>query len=473
MIWAMAAHGAEVDGHAEVRVVETMPGEIVVDDVGTTTGWGPAVDTRVRLGGGVRAGDRWRAEVEADVLSGQLLGATWDMPDLDERGRETRRALTADGIVPREAFVGARLPWFDVELGLVTSNWGLGLVANDGATDPWFGRSDFGDRTFRARLATKPIQRGAYPLYVIVAADRVLADDLARIVDGDVAWQGVAAALYADDRTLAWGTAPRRLGAYGVVRDQQGGLGHLRAHVVDLYADWSWVPGPVVRLAAEGAVVVGRTDVARTYAAPDELPVRQAGFVVQSSVGQARWTARLDAAYASGDAAPDDGVVNNFRFDRDYAVGMVLFDELAGALDLGALREATDPALAAYPPEGVETLAAEGAVHQAFALQPAVAVTPLDGIELRGGVVLAWSTAPIAQPFQTFRSGGAPTNHAGLPTTGRYLGTELDWAVATREVQGWRVRPQFELMGGHARPSRDLTTTRSVNHLLLIGRIRL
>ena len=50
-----------------------------------------------------------------------------------------------------------------VELGLVSSAWGLGMVANDGRTDPLFGRADFGDRTLRLRATHMPQQDGPSP----------------------------------------------------------------------------------------------------------------------------------------------------------------------------------------------------------------------------------------------------------------------------------------------------------------------
>lgn len=479
--WALVvgALAAEVDGAAELRVVETIAGPMPLSD-GELLQWGPALDTRLRLGGQVRSGDV-RAAVEGDVLSGQLLGGTWDLPEIDERGRHGHRALTLAGVVPRKALVGGRTPWFDVELGLTTSQWGLGVVANDGSTDPLFGRADFGDRVLRARIATAPFARGEerFPLVVLLAGDRVVADDLARWSHGDHAWQGIAAALFDDTRPLDNGVpGTRRLGLYGVRRLQERDGRHTHVWVLDAFADWTLASsgGPSLRLAAEGALIVGTTEASRTYLRPEALPVRQAGFATQSTLrdGKDLVALHLHTAYASGDSAADDDRVTDFRFDRDYGVGMVLFREVIGNLDLAAYRQATDPSLSAHPPDGVDTLAAEGAFHAAFALQPAVEVAPLPFARVAVGGVLAWSTSPVGQAVESFRNGGAPTNHLGRPTSGRWLGSELAWAVSTDpDAFSWVARPSFALQVGRAWPSRQLSAGDPVDHVLFFGRVQL
>lgn len=461
----------EVEAAAELRVVETLPEPFVVNAEGTATGWGPAVDTRLRLAGEATLG-RVRAEVGGDVLSGQLLGDTWALAPIDERGRNANDALSLAGVVPRTLRAGVRLPVVDVEAGLGTSRWGLGLLANDGATDPWFGRSDFGDRTVRLRFATAPFTGqgpdGRFPLYVILAGDAVVADDTARWAEGDRAFQGIGALLYRSEA--------REGGLYGVFRDQTAADGaRTKVGVVD--GTGRVEIGPA-RLAAEGALVLGRTNVARSYTAPDGVRVRQGGLAVEggAATDDGRAAGRLQLALASGDASADDDLATDFRFDRDYAVGMVLFDEVWSAVDLAAYAQASDPSVTAHPPDGVESLAAEGAFRSAVALAPATEVAPIEWLALRGGLVFAWSTGPIAQPFYTFRNGGVPTNAMGEPTTGRYLGTEVDWAVASREVavEDWRLRPSFALEVGHAFPSRSLLGDAGrIDHVLVVGQVDL
>lgn len=455
----------EGDISVEARAIGTSPNDWAVDAEGDEVGWGPALDTRLRLGGEVHGGSL-RAHGQIDLLTGQIAGATWSLSPMDERGRDVRDAVSLTGIAPREALVGARLPWFDLEVGLTTAGWGLGMVANDGATDPLFGRSDFGDRAIRARLATAPFARGEerFPLFVLVAADRVVADDLASMWDGDVAWQGIAAALYREE--------DRGAGVYGVIRDQVSAEGdHTAAKVVDGYADWTVHPaGLDLRLAFEAAALFGRTDAATSYVAPDGLTIRQQGLAVRTELGHDPWRLHLRAALASGDGSPDDDRVSDFRFDRDYDVGFVLFDEVLGDIALGTIPLVSDPDLAQHPPDGVEVLADEGAFRSAFALQPIGTLDPLPWLQLRGGAVFAWSTQPIEQLYYTFRNGGVPTNQLGEPTDGRYLGTEIDWGFSMATVGDARWRGQLDLQAGHALPSAALGGGR-VDHVLLLARV--
>lgn len=489
----MSPPDLDVAPTAEVRAIGDAWDHYVYDPDGSVVDGGPAIDTRLRLGavvsapvGPERSGGTVRAAVEADLFSGQLLGPTWSLPTVDERGRDAREALTLAGVVPRRALVGFRGSWFDAQLGLDTSRWGLGMLANDGAQDPLFGRTDLGDRVLRLRFATAPQVHPGSPLVIVLAGDHVVADELAVWADGDDAWQAVAAVLYRHPSVVQGVFS--ELGMYGVARDQRAtdpfdpptaDRRHTAVQVLDLVGTLPVVFEPLLaELSAEGAAITGHTDASRTYAAPEGVDVRSWGLAARAvlrPIRSADWAVHLRAALASGDTAPDDGTLGDFRFDRDYDVGFVLFDEVLAAYDLGAYRQATDPALAVVPPDGIDALAAEGAFHQAAALQPAVVAAPVPWLELRLGAVIAWSTSPIAQPYATFRAGGAPTNALGQPSgEGRLLGTELDWAIATREapIASWTVRPSVELQVGHAWPSAAVGDPGRVDRLLLAVRAR-
>lgn len=461
----LVAGAVEVEPSGELRVIESMPSTWTVDADGRTTEWGPVLDTRARVG--VAASDGpLRGGAELDALSGQVAGVTWGLSELDERGRHTLDAASLDGLALRKLYVGARLPILDIEAGVVTSHWGLGLVANDGAHDQEFGRVDFGDRVARVRLATQPLGADV-PFLVAIMGDRVLADELARQSEGDEAWQAVAGGL--------WRGETEELGLYGVIRRQLNDEGRfVHAHVADVYGrierpvgeDWT------LHAAAEAAMILGRTDISRTLQSTDGVRVRSAGAVGRVAAEHERARGVLRVAVASGDRTPDDDTLADFRFDRDLNVGLVLFDEVLGSIDLAAIDAASDPEVSAVPTEGVQNLAAEGAFRSAFALQPVVAAQPIEPVEVRLGAVFAWSTAPIAHPVESFRNGGVPTNHLGVPSSGRYMGTELDWAVATVEPET-TLRPSLELQGGHALLSASLSGgVARVDHLLLTGRLR-
>jgi hypothetical protein len=461
---------ALLDPSFDLRLIETMPDTFVLDADGTELQWGPVLDSRARLG--LDAHDETgRASVQLDVASGQLLGSTWNLSPLDERGRHTHITPSPDAVLPRVLSVGLRQRAFDLEVGLQTSHWGLGMLANDGNTDPLFGRTDFGDRVVRARLATQPAGREV-PLFLVLAADVVLADELARFSEGDRAIQGIAAALYRREHTEA--------GLYGVLRRQVDAgedepARHTRLGVLDVYARQRLESRVLdFELGVEAAAVLGSTELSRTYEAPAGVAVRAGGVAVRAVVERPafRWHHRF--AIASGDRSPDDGVLGDFRFDRDYDVGFVLFDEVISAVDLRTLDLVSDPELGAVPPDGAESLAAEGAFHQAVAIQDALELIPNGPLTLRVGGMLAWSTAPIANPYYSFRAGGVPRNHVGRAPGGPFLGSEVDWAVGTREVTGeGHVQASLVLQGGHAWPSEAFSgEIGRVDHLLLIFRLR-
>lgn len=460
---------AQTELHGEWRAIESLPQPFVIDPDGNTPGWGPALDHRFRFGLDAQEttprGTQVRVNVEADVLTGPFAGATWELSELDERRRH-ELGLTAPGSVAlRRLEGGLRTKVGDFAVGATLSQWGLGLIANDGAHDPWFGRVDFGDRVARARFATAPLGADV-PFYLVVAGDRVLADELARTSEGDDAYQGVVSVLWRPE----WGEA----GLYTARRTQRDADGYgLDVWVLDGTATVRReVLGADLVLATEATALLGTTDVLRTAQSPEGVAVRAGG-----AVGMVEWLGEKGGllgkvAWASGDRTPDDDVFTTFRFDRDHNVGMVLFDEVQGATELAAIEQGLDPERGAVPSPGLPNLATEGAFQSAFALQPAAVWSFLPFLELRGGAVFAWSTGPITQPVRQALNGGVPTNALGQATDGRYLGTEVDWAVSTRVPVDWRLRPQLQVQGGHGFTSEAWLGGQRVDLILVTGRLR-
>ena len=448
MIALLLAPASALDAHTdgELRYIGTLPPDVVVDADGTATDQGFVLDQRLRAGVWVEF-SKFELSTEWDLGTGQVAGDTWALP-ADERGRDTLDAFTLDGIIARRAALKGTLGPVQLEAGLLTSQWGLGMVANDGSTDPLFGRTDFGDRVLRVRMTGRA---GDTPIYLTLAGDRVVADDLAIWAQGQTAWQGIASVLWAD-------ADKREAGAYFVYRYQaespeerttKAWVGDLFASVPIEVGDWT------LKVGAEGAGIFGTTDRATTYEAPDEVKVRSAGVALRTSLAlpEDKVVAHLRAGWASGDGRPDDGVSSDFTFDRDFDVGMVLFDEFGAAVEAGTVALLSDPANAGVPPDGVETITTEGAFRRVVYVQPAVQVAPIEGLDLRLGLVSAWSTAPVAQPFYSYRAGGVPTNQLDQPTGGYGLGTEVDWAVAyamKQKVGEDTLRPELRAQGGHA-----------------------
>ena len=135
----------------------------------------------------------------------------------------------------------------------------------------------------------------------------------------------------------------------------------------------------------------------------------------------------------------------------------------------------TDPTISGEAPDGVDALVSEGALRGASYVQPVVQVHPLPWLDARLGIVAAWSTAPIREPFNSYRNGGVPTNHLGDTTKGQQLGTELNWALELGDPEAGltalRLSPQLLLQGGHLQASEDLGG--EMLHLVMAtGRVR-
>ncbi len=437
----------------EARLIASLPpATLTVDDEGHTLGQSMVLDSRLRTGFGFT----WKgfeARTEWDLFDGQIAGDAWDIRGSeDARHRESLDLLARpDAFTARRLSLGGRVGPVALEGGLVTSRWGLGMLANDGAVDPEFGRSDFGDRVIRLRAATRPIAGESVTL--VVAGDRVVEDELAEwspLEGGEEAWQALASLIFGERES-------GRAGLYYVYRNQTelDGVRTTEAHIYDAYGELPVATARAdIRFAAEGAGIFGTTSRGQSYSSREGLVVKSAGFtgIAEAKLKALPLRAALRAGWASGDADPDDGQSNDFAFDRDFDAGSVLFDELIGAVDAAAYAQLEDSAHSGGAPDGAEAIVAEGAFRHAAFLQPVVEVTPKPWLSVKAGVMFAWNTKPVQQVFTTARNGGVPTNHLGEATEGYDLGTEIDWAIKLGDLplkQTWHLQPALLLQGGH------------------------
>lgn len=475
---AMAGEGTpepRPSTHGELRWIATGASDFPVgaDFMGVeggTLGQAFVVDQRTRLGVDFPTND-WVVGTEWDLFRGQVAGDTWDIPgSTDARHRESIGVAEAWSFVPRKAWGGGRIANARLDLGLQTSHWGLGMVANDGAHDPLFGRNDFGDRVLRARATTKAAVNS--PVYLSVAGDLVVEDDTADLFAGQVATQLLGIVLYRPP-------GGAQVGAYAAWRNQEE-ADHLRftdAGVVDGYALLPAELGELrVSLAAEGAMVVGRTSRAVSYTSREALAILSGGACAELKVESGKVATWVRAAYASADENPDDGTSGDFVFDRDYDAGMVLFDQVQGAIEAHSYAALADPENMGAPPAGAETLVSEGAFKRAVFLQPAAQFSATEWLRLRAGVGIAWATGPVFEPFRTARNGGVPTHAYGIATTGYELGTEIDWAVTVGDIPAalgsWSPRPALVIQGGHLLPGADLGLDEPVHVVSGTARVR-
>lgn len=401
----------------------------------------------LRAGAGTNFGDL-HLRLELDAFTGRLAG---DEPAAlpSEFQPSGTRADAREAFEDLEGFVDPRAAYveyrslFLIRAGLQLSQFGMGIVANGGAdpTTDLFNQRDGGDRGLRALLGFKPFafgeaSRKLKAITVAVGGDMVYRDDNASFVDGDRARQFVSSLFYEDVNRFN-PEQTRFLGAYFAYRDQNDADGDfLRVSAIDLSGRTTWNDDAGLwyyALGFESALLAGKTDRAYPQTGGTQTGVLALGAAAEAEVRskQLDLGAHLKAGYASGDANSDDEKLYRFRFDPNYKVGLILFDHYIPAVTRTGYDRASDPEQSGEPPKGVEGLISDGAVENAVYLNPMLVFGKPDGLLTGIGFLWAQSAVPLADPFNTFRNGGAPTGPRGAEAS-RDLGVEVDVAAQYR-----------------------------------------
>ena len=382
-----------------------------------------------------------QASLGADFASGTFSGR----PTLDGDKLPGSRY---DNFLPTQAWVGASLrDLATLRVGLMTSQWGMGLVANDGnhaldsRRDDWFVLPGVGDRVARAILTVQPFGRDDKSqlrgLFLAGGIDRVIEDANAVYSKDDRATQGVFAARF-------FASPKQSAGLYYVYRDQTFGTGahpFLRVHVIDGAFDVDYrSQGKGLRLQGEGAVIVGRTSLAPTptFAEHDVL---QGAAVVRArwAEGATGLRAEIDGGWFSGDDNLDDVSQNAFKANPNFQQGILLFSQVLGWQSGRARVTAADPRYSGYPSADLDRIATGGSVTSAVTAFPKIGYRFCKCLEVYGGALLAWSPRTPVDPFSTRTvGGGAPRNFLSQAPTDSMLGTEFDGGiVGTLAPTGW------------------------------------
>ncbi len=368
---------------------------------------------------------------EADTATGAILGA----PAASLVGdRVPYPALSALDL--RKLYLEYKWNSGAFRVGLQTQSWGLGMLANDGNKEPEagdFGQQQYGNTTYRALLAVRPLFNlgGAFRAFeTALAADLINRDNFGEFAKGDRAFQGVLALRFNKD-------ADNTFGIYGVYRNQRNinvsdGGKATDVFVVDAAGKWEFFKrrNRVLKVGFEALTINGTTTQARNENAA-LLRVQQFGAAAKVSYKVHQLTLLADGGFASGDQNPADDRIENFRFDRDFKVGLVLFDHVLAYQSARAGVRAADPNLVGIAPEGADLLGTAGSITGVWYLFPRVKYGLFDWLDVYGGPLFAFSTARLTDPFNTRLGGGTALNSLnGRP--GLYMGTEVDLGVQAR-----------------------------------------
>lgn len=431
---------AKVRAHASLLAASAFP----TDPDGTPYTLDATLDTQVRLRADYR--HAWGADnryiltlsYEHDLMSGVVAGGPRAFDGVD-----APYAKDADETLLRVASARLSLgPVLTMAVGAMTSHWGLGLLANDGAHGwtPGSARLDDprgGDRVLRAMLATGP--HTDLNLVVFAAVDKVLGDDV--LINDDAAWQAVLGA------TIGAPTVPWQAGLYGVYREtDHGGGKQTRIGVVDVYAKvQDETPTLTLKAELEAALIVGTTDLGPTADQPTH-DVLQGGAAVRLTMDACLGGVGLDVLYASGDPAFDNGTQSAFKADRNFKMGLLLNDVVVAARSSRTPIRAADPELAAVPAEDLDRLPTRGAATNTVSFNPRAWLRPVAGLELYGGLLVALSANGESDAFNARLNGGSLTNAlGGGPAT--LLATEIDVGVRVSGLL-WGTRLVVGLEGG-------------------------
>ncbi len=395
----------------------------------------------------LRVGAEWKHPLQRWGVADLRLAAEADL-----YSQTFDAAGTASDPRLRQAWLEATTAVGRFGAGRTMSVWGLGIVAQPGLADPLqFGLERGGSLVDRVQAALLPAAlwtddpRKAFPLALVLAADRVARDGLADLDAGDEAYNAIAALLYR--------TTELELGVYGVVRTQTDAEGmELNAKIADMYGAWSTGKGEwKLKVSGEGAFVWGTTTWLRTASYPQQMDLQQYGGALRLDVSRRWLQARLETGVASGDGRPLDGTLATFRFAEDYRVGLVLFPHYLRRQTHATAQNLTDPRFAAQPPAGVGHVESEGAVSQAIYVNPVVRLQPHPRVAFLVGGVLASAPTVVADPFQTFLTGGKPIGPRGAADA-RALGLEFDGGVEGNLPLGAGFAVVARLQGGWLLP---------------------
>jgi hypothetical protein len=418
-----------------------------LDETGARDGLDQYLEHRLRIRPRLALSPSVDLVANLDVLAGQLWGDTTKVAADELLMPRNRNSFTMRSAL-RELYVEWRSKGGVLKVGQSASNWGLGLVANDGEDrEDNFGDTLYGDRTERVQFTFRPATWGtnqawAKGLHISVAGDLVFWDDHANLVAGDRAWQFVGAAFW--DGAAVPGTFNTFTGLYVAYRNQRYDDGdRLEATVVDLYTR-NVVPlgsnGVKLILSGEGVVTTGHTNAVRfVERARDGVDLLQMGMVLRAELElpKVNLFPSFEIGLANGDRDSRDGKARAMVFDPDFQAGMILFRQVLGRMSAWAVSRAANRGLYSEYPKGYDQALTNGAITNALYVYPRLRWSPMKGLDLRLAFLWAQGLAPVVDPYgASIYNGGYPKSYRnGRPS--KDLGWEIDGGISYRSPKFW------------------------------------
>jgi hypothetical protein len=396
-------------------------------------GTGRYMQQRLRLRPGINFDDRAEFYMMADALENTVFGDNEqlastslfanDPTDTDINGQP------GNNFQVKRAWAKFATPLGVITVGRQPSNWGLGLLANDGdGFDDHFGENYYGNSFDRFVFATKPLAisealtgkgNGDLPLFMAVGFDRLVEDPLTQYYpyecdaddpdddarcaesddhgrtedrettsrpdnwwtehDDDV-WEMIYVLIYrGEDVDIMGSPTDLTAGAYVVNRRQVESSSNV--WIIDAYAR---MVHKKAYFEAEGLTIRGKSSaIALPGAANPEIsdPLYKEPNI-WGTVARAGYTTEpLDVTFESGFASGDDNIADEDFTGRslhaDYNVGMLLYEEVLARVTRQVWTEAADG------------LWSQGGVYNSWYVYPNFRKTLLPGWNLHGAFLVA------------------------------------------------------------------------------------
>jgi hypothetical protein len=382
----------------------------------------------------------------------------------------------------KRAWMEFKVPIGLLRVGRQASQWGMGLLANDGnGFDDLFGENHYGSTYDRVIFATRPISIAStiagkrdrqIPLIAAIGVDRLVEDPLIQYYgtscgvdnpnDGcdptedhgyteerdedrrtdtwwvdtnDDVWEMIYVLTYKGEGVhLGKKLVGDVTGGVYVVNRKQGETDS-NVLIVDGYAKTA-----IKGVLFEGELLhIGGDTRAITLQSndPDDPLYKQAdiwGYVVRGGYQNEQFTALLEHGYASGDDSVTDPNFTGRPLHPDFNVGLLLYEEVLARVTATSWGE------------DAKGLWSNGGVYNSRYIYPNVRVRPLKGWEIDAAGLVAWPDQRDGARMRKACASDDPAQCGPTDATSSYIGWEGDLAVKNK----FHDHVNFTLEGGFA-----------------------
>ncbi|MEC8378866.1 MAG: hypothetical protein VXZ96_01010 [Myxococcota bacterium] len=309
------SHGAEAKWNGFYRARAQRFNSLSLSDTNPySEGAASTITHRFRLEPTWYANSKVAIHAQLDMLPYTLWGdqpVLFDDPSYDELdvffSQSLQPPTSDDGSMGATNIQATRVwgevitPIGSVQFGRMPVHWGSGLVFNAG-NNPL---DEFGDTADRVQFTAKAEQ-----VFVMTALE---SNNERFVNEQDDAWSAAAAVMYNTERaSTGLYTNYHRQN----VEDLKFGL-----FTIDLYGG---AEAGALKIDLEMAANFGSGDLPNGL---DGVRISSFGAALDAAFNPSKLLIGLGAGFATGDKDPTDKTFHTFRFDPDYHIGLMLFEE--------------------------------------------------------------------------------------------------------------------------------------------------